>query len=237
MVFRRFAQHRLPSLVLGVLLLHALALWVLQSGLLQRAAPPEPPVVQLSYIAAPVPVPVPVPKAMAEPPPPTVKTPPARTPVPTSAMPAPVAAAAAAPSPVAVATALPSAPQGVAVAPVPAGAAIGLAQTPASPAPVAAPPAARVVLPSVDADYLYPPKPEYPHRSAQLNEHGRVLISVFIGTDGVAQKAEVKQSSSFARLDQAALTFALGQRYIPGKVGGAPEAMWFVVPVKFGLVD
>ena len=149
----------------------------------------------------------------------------------------PVAAAAPA-----TATALPVAAQGLVVPIAPAGASTALSQTSGAAAAAATPtamPAAtsKVLLPTVDADYLYAPKLEYPRMSVKLNEHGRVLINVYIGTDGQAQKAEVKNSSGYTRLDQAALAFALGQRFVPGKVGGVPEAMWYTVPVKFGFND
>lgn len=92
---------------------------------------------------------------------------------------------------------------------------------------------ARVDLPSSDADYLHNPKPEYPRLSRQRNEEGKVIVNVLIGVDGAAQKAEVKVSSGFERLDQAALATAKMWRYVPGKRGGVPEPMWFAVPISF----
>lgn len=90
-----------------------------------------------------------------------------------------------------------------------------------------------VELPSSDADYLHNPKPEYPRLSRQRNEQGKVVVNVLIGVDGTAQKAEIKSSSGFERLDQAALATAKAWRYVPGKRGGVPEAMWFAVPINF----
>ncbi len=91
----------------------------------------------------------------------------------------------------------------------------------------------RLELPSSDADYLHNPKPEYPRLSRQRNEQGKVVVNVFIGVDGLAQKAEVKVSSGFERLDAVALSTAKSWRYVPGKRGGVPEAMWFDVPISF----
>ncbi len=90
-------------------------------------------------------------------------------------------------------------------------------------------------LPSSDADYLQNPKPRYPAVSKKMGEQGRVLVRVLIGADGSAQKAEIKQSSGFERLDQAALSTVLLWHYVPGKRGGVPEAMWFNVPITFEL--
>ena len=71
--------------------------------------------------------------------------------------------------------------------------------------------------------------------SKRLNEQGTVLVRVLIGVDGTAQRAEIQQSSSFDRLDQAALATVLKWRYVPGKRAGKPEAMWFTVPIAWVL--
>jgi protein TonB len=92
-----------------------------------------------------------------------------------------------------------------------------------------------VELPSTVADYLNNPKPRYPLLSKRAGEQGRVLVHVLIGADGLAQQADVKTSSGFERLDQAALTTVLKWRYVPGKRGGVAEAMWFNVPINFVL--
>ena len=60
-------------------------------------------------------------------------------------------------------------------------------------------------------------------------------VKDLIGVDGNAQQAELRQSSGFDRLDQAALETVRKWRYVPGKRGGVPEAMWFNVPIIFVL--
>jgi protein TonB len=92
-----------------------------------------------------------------------------------------------------------------------------------------------LVLPTSDADYLQNPKPNYPPVSKRLGEQGKVVVRVLIGADGTPQRAEILQSSGFDRLDQAGLSAALKWRYVPGKRGGLPEAMWFNVPINFVL--
>jgi protein TonB len=92
-----------------------------------------------------------------------------------------------------------------------------------------------MVLPSSDAQYLQNPKPAYPSLSKRLGEQGRVVIRVFIEADGSAKRAEIKQSSGFDRLDQAALITVLRWRYVSGKKAGVAEAMWFNVPISFVL--
>ena len=107
---------------------------------------------------------------------------------------------------------------------------------PVAAAPVAPAPApAKLELPSSDADYLRNPAPVYPPLSKRLGEQGKVLVRVLIGPDGTPQKAELKHSSGFERLDRSALEYVMKCRYVPGKVAGVPQAMWHEAPVNFVL--
>jgi protein TonB len=92
-----------------------------------------------------------------------------------------------------------------------------------------------VELPSSKADYLHNPPPEYPRMSKRLGEQGRVLVKVLIGEDGQPQKVELHTTSGFERLDKAAMEAAMRWRYVPGKRGGVPEAMWYQIPIQFTL--
>ena len=114
---------------------------------------------------------------------------------------------------------------------------------PASPAQASAQPSARtatpapatVVLPSSDADYLNNPPPAYPRMSRRMGEQGTVMVRVLISVDGRAEQAEIRTSSGYARLDEAALDTVKRWRYVPGKRAGTAEAVWFNVPVRFVL--
>jgi periplasmic protein TonB len=204
------------AIAASVVVFHIAALWALQSGLLRRAVeiivPAE---VIAEFVTPPAPKvePVPVPK-----PPEPVKQPVVKKSAPRE------------PTLLAVPDARPQ-PNAPAAVPIP--------QPPAPPIAVQTPPApvapAKVELPSTDADYLQNPKPAYPPLSKRLGEQGKVVVHVLIGTDGTAQKAEIRQSSGFERLDNAALTTAQKWRYVPGKRAGVPEAMWFNVPINFVL--
>jgi periplasmic protein TonB len=217
-------------IVLIVMALHVGLIWVLQKGLLVRAVELIVPVEVLAQLVEP-------PEPRQEPPPLAAPAQPAR---PASPAPAlqkkPVAKPALKPQaqPLAIAdpTPVPNAPTG-SFAPAPAAMPAPAAEAPAAPA---APPAAPAVqLPSSNADYLQNPKPAYPALSKRLGEQGKVIVRVLIGADGVPQKAELRQSSGFERLDQAALDTVLKWRYVPGKRGGAAEEMWFNVPINFVL--
>ena len=212
-------QHKTMAIATGVLLLHGAALWALQTGLLQRMVDVVIPVTLLSELIEP-------PRPKVEPPPPPKQPVTPAQAVPQKAMPLPP------PMPVAIAEVAPTpqTPTGV-VASV---AALPPMTAPQTATPVA-PPSPKVELPSSDADYLQNPKPAYPPMSKRIGEQGRVVVRVLIGVDGVAQKAEIRTSSGFERLDQAALATAQRWRYVPGKRGGVAEAMWFSVPINFVL--
>lgn len=95
--------------------------------------------------------------------------------------------------------------------------------------------ASRVQGPSSVAEHLRNPRPAYPTQSRRLGEQGQVVLRVLVGADGAAQKAQVHQSSGHDRLDRAALSTVLTWRYVPGKRGDVPEAMWLDVPIQFVL--
>ncbi len=227
-------MNRNTSIVIGVVLLHMGALWALQTGLLRRVTELVMPAEILVEVMAPSP---PVAMPMATPPkaptpakPAPVTPPPGKAPEPIAA-PTPLAVTDPAPAPssttpaVAATTTNPPVNSGaISTAGVSTPASTGTATT-----------ATKVELPSTDADYLNNPKPPYPRLSKQLGEQGKVMVRTLIGVDGTAQKAEIKQSSGYDRLDQAALATALRWRYVPGKRAGVPEAMWFNVPFSFVL--
>jgi protein TonB len=63
-----------------------------------------------------------------------------------------------------------------------------------------------------------PANPAYPPMSKRMGEQGKVVVRVLIGADGLPQKADIRTSSGFERLDQAALATAVMRwRYVPGK--------------------
>jgi periplasmic protein TonB len=105
----------------------------------------------------------------------------------------------------------------------------------ASSAKPVAPAAAPVVKPSADADYLNNPAPPYPPLSRRLGEAGRVVLRVLVDAQGLAQEVRLERSSSFERLDAAALQVVPRWRFKPGTRAGSPEAMWVNVPLDFKL--
>jgi len=105
---------------------------------------------------------------------------------------------------------------------------------PATPINVAPVPAA-ITAPRFDASYLDNPKPVYPATSRRLGEQGKVLLRVLVSAGGLAEKVELKTSSSFARLDQAAQDAVSRWHFVPARRGEQAIAAWVQVPVIFQL--
>ena len=227
---KRFARSPV-AIASAVVLLHVGGLAALQSGLLVRAYELVVPVEMLSQIIEP-PKPLPlVPPPPAPPPPPepvrvnkAVVLPPA---------PQPLAIANPTPAPNApTVTPAPPAPLPPITAPVAAAPSPAPATPPAAPP---APPAPKVELPRSDADHLNNPVPPYPPLSKRLGEEGTSLVRIYVGADGLPQKAELRTSSGFERLDAAALAAVMKWRFKPGTRGGVPEPMWILQPIPFVL--
>ena len=184
-----------------VVLLHAVLLWAITSGLakqvvrltentveavlMSEAPPPKP-------APPPIPAPIPTPK----PPPPQTPTP-APPPAPTSTAPA---------------ITQPSAPPVVAA-------------TPAPPAP-AAPPTPAIRTGAVIQPGASCAKPDYPSASRRMEEEGTVTLKFLIGIDGRVLQADIEKTSGFARLDEAARNALSKCQFRPGTVDGKPEQSW-----------
>jgi protein TonB len=212
--------------LLLVVVLHGLALWALASYAPARAALETTVTLRVSLVQpqatpsppkeAPKPLPVqpkPKPKPKPKQAPPLVKAP---EPLPQLAVPEEVPA--------------PEAP------PVE----VPLAHVP-GPAPVEAPPAAPVaappplVPPRFDADYLSNPPPEYPALSRRLGEEGQVLLRVRVSAEGLPLAVELRRSSGFQRLDEAARAAVKGWKFVPARRGETPVEAWVLIPISFTL--
>ena len=215
-------MNRRVLIVSAVIGLHVAGLWALQTGLLRRAVELVVPVSAVADLIEP-----PQPQVTPAPTP----TKPVTTPKPTAPVQRDVKQA---PMPLAIKDPAPAAQA-------PTGVITPLTNTapavtePVAAAPAAPPAPAKVELPSSDADYLNNPPPPYPPLSKRLGEQGRVVVRVYISTDGIASRAEVQKSSGYPRLDETAVQTVLRWRYVPGKRAGVPEAMWYSVPISFVL--
>jgi protein TonB len=71
--------------------------------------------------------------------------------------------------------------------------------------------------------------------SRRLGESGVVHLRVHVGADGAADKVELKSSSGFPRLDEAARETVARWHFVPARRGRTPVAAWVVVPIIFSL--
>lgn len=86
-----------------------------------------------------------------------------------------------------------------------------------------------------DADYLRNPPPAYPPLSRRLGEEGRVVLRVFVDAEGKPSQVDVKTSSSFQRLDQAAQQAVSHWRFVPARRNNVAVSAWVLVPIVFNL--
>lgn len=111
---------------------------------------------------------------------------------------------------------------------------------PAMPSAGSAQPSAGVPTPAFvparfDAGYLQNPAPIYPSISRRLGEEGRVMLRVFVETNGLPSQVEIKNGSGSSRLDQAAREAVLRWKFIPARQGSDAVAAWVLVPIMFNL--
>ncbi len=117
-----------------------------------------------------------------------------------------------------------------------------------APSPVVAPPPppievvaprlpepAPVTQPIFNADYLDNPAPAYPATSRRMGEQGRVILRVLVNVRGTADEVQVRTSSGFARLDDAARDTVHRWKFVSAKRGAEPVAAWVLIPISFRL--
>lgn len=197
----------------------ALAVWVSHAATGKNEDPAPPRMdVRMIEMAAPRPAVAPQTVPRQEKPLPAAERPAVRRPTPLP----PPAVLAAAPATVQAPTSFSVAPQTVAPPKEDA-----MPTAPPSPAPV--------VPPRFDADYLQNPAPVYPPLSRKLHEEGKVLLFVQVSAKGEAENVEIRKSSGFPRLDEAAMSAVRKWRFVPARRGAEPVASSVVVPLVFRL--
>ena len=209
----------------ATVLLHVVLAMLFIYGLLEhKITPPDAPPVLVEFMQS-QPTPKTVEPQPTKPIPPQVRPQPVAAPEPTP-QPTPSPSKVAAPAVVT---------QAAPVAPV-------SAPTPPAPAKVEAPPAPPVVTTPSKTDVSIPAsysasntKPVYPTMSKRMGEQGTVVLRVLVKADGSAGAVEVKSSSSYPRLDQAAMEAVKSWRFHPATSDGKAIDEWYQVPIPFKL--
>ena len=216
---------RSGSAITATVLLHVMLAFLFMLGLMEHSiTPPDAPPVLVEFM-------------QSQPTPKTIEQPVAK-PIPVPPRPQPVATPEPTPQPApskvtastVVAQATPVAPVSAPTPPAPT-----RAEAPPAPAPapvVTAPSRTEVSTASYSASNQ---KPNYPNMSKRLGEQGTVVLRVLVKADGSAGEVEVKSSSSYPRLDQAAIDAVKTWRFNPAKIDGKAIDEWYQVPIPFKL--
>ena len=199
-------------------LLHVVGLLLLTTGNLRRqdvVTEQKPVIVQLLQTPAP-----PVVKSVVAPPPPVTR--PRQISKPKAPAPfVPVAPRTATTPSVVIAESVPTA--------------VAAAVTPTPVVAPAPPPPVKTAV-SISASYAASNrKPDYPAISRRYEEQGTVILRVFVNTDGSAGAVQIKSSSGFPLLDQAARDAVQSWHFQPATVDGKPIAEWYQIPIPFKL--
>lgn len=109
--------------------------------------------------------------------------------------------------------------------------------TPPSEKTISPPENATLTAPRFNAAYLHNPTPVYPAAARRAGYEGAVIIRAHIQIDGNADRVEIKKSSGYAMLDQAALEAVRKWRFVPAKRGNDNVAEWVEIPWTFKLED
>jgi len=128
------------------------------------------------------------------------------------------------------------APPFVAPPPAPVPAPVAPPEVPVAAGPVAPPaPPQPLTPPSFNADYLKNPPPAYPAVSRRMREEGKVILRVQVTEQGLTRDVQVRTSSGFPLLDEAALEAVRQWRFVPARRGETPVSAWVLVPIVFSL--
>ncbi|SDD74155.1 TonB family C-terminal domain-containing protein [Massilia sp. PDC64] len=74
-------------------------------------------------------------------------------------------------------------------------------------------------------------RPAYPSDEVRAKHTGTVKLNFLVGVDGAIRKAEIRSSSGYPALDQAALAALSRYRFTPGTSAGVPAEKWS--PVQY----
>lgn len=219
----------------ATVLLHVILAFLFMLGLMEHTiTPPEAPPVLVELMQS-QPTPKTIEQPVAKPTPIPLRPQPVAAPAPT---PQPQPSPSKVSTPTEVAQAAPVAPVSAPTAPTPPA---PRAEAPPAPAPPSPAPAPAVTAPSktdvsIPASYSASnQKPIYPNMSKRLGEQGTVVLRVLVKADGSAGEVEVKSSSNYSRLDQAAIDAVKTWRFNPAKIDGKATDEWYQVPIPFKL--
>ncbi|MCJ7500858.1 energy transducer TonB, partial [bacterium] len=87
----------------------------------------------------------------------------------------------------------------------------------------------------MEAQILFLPEPAYPVLCRKRGEEGRVMLEITISAEGGVRSAEIQTSSSYSRLDRAALDAAKMAIFRPATEFGVPVQSERTIAYRFEL--
>ena len=93
----------------------------------------------------------------------------------------------------------------------------------------------QVIKVQANPNYFQNPPPEYPKLAKQMRQEGLVMLAVDVGKEGSPIKVEIKQSSGYRLLDQAAVKAVSHWKFQPGSIGNIPVESTVTVLIRFRL--
>ena len=84
---------------------------------------------------------------------------------------------------------------------------------------------------------LYEPELVYPPLSQRMGEEGTVELRILVNERGLPEKIEIKKSSGYPRLDEAARQAAQRTTFKPYTEGGKAMPMFAIREIKFRRPD
>lgn len=85
--------------------------------------------------------------------------------------------------------------------------------------------------------YLNNKPPEYPSMARKRGFEGKVILRVRVLSSGNPEELEIKDSSGYDILDEAALRAVREWKFKPATRGGKPVDSWVEIPIRFELRD
>jgi protein TonB len=84
-------------------------------------------------------------------------------------------------------------------------------------------------------DYLRNPPPRYPPRAKRLKQQGVVFLNVWVSAKGRVQRLDIRKSSGFSMLDQAARESVKKWKFKPARQNRKQVDSKVIIPVRFEL--
>ena len=84
-------------------------------------------------------------------------------------------------------------------------------------------------------EYLQAPKPDYPLSAKRAGEQGKVIVRVLVDDKGHPERADIRESAGYPKLDEAARQAVLRASFKPHVEDGRAVPVYVLVSISFNL--